>query len=820
MAVVGEPGVGQVAPGLGVHPLAPRPTAGSCSKAGSVSYGKATAYLPVIDLLKGYFQIERPRRPARRSGRRSPGKLLTLDRALEPACPRSSRCSTCRWTTRPWQALDPPQRRQRTLDAVKRLLLRESQVQPLLVVFEDLHWIDAETQALLDSLVESLPAARLLLLVNYRPEYQHGWGGKTYYRQLRLDPLPPESADELLDALLGDDAGLGAAQAAPDRRGPRATLLPRGERADPGRDRGAGRRARRLPARPRPVDAIQVPATVQAVLAARIDRLPPEDKRLLQAAAVIGKDVPFAAAPGHRRACRRTSCAAGSARLQAAEFLYETRLFPDLEYTFKHALTHEVAYGSLLQERRRALHARIVEAIERLYPERLAEHVERLAHHALRGEVWEQGGRATSARPAPRRSARSAYREAVDLLRAGARPRSSICRRVARRTEQAIDLHLDASSALSPTGRARAKCTDHVREAEALAEALGDERRLGGPCLHLTSIAWSSGDSDRALELDSAALRHRRSLTTTSSLQQRLDHLLGMVWQTRGDYRRLPSASAGSRKRFRAIGERTVAGRRHCGDPSHADRLAWCLAELGEFAEAMARGEEAVRIAREHRSPRSLVVAYRSLGLVSLRRGDLAQAIPPLERAVELCRVDPGAGRSSTSPLRTSATRTRCRAASRRASPSWRRRWPTPRRRAPATIRCSSPTSGRRTSWPAAGTTRPRSPGALSTSRDRQKERGNEAWVLRLLGEIAAQADPPDLEAAEEHYRQALALADELGMRPLVAHCHLGLGKLYRRTGDRAKAQEHLTTAATMYREMGMSFWLEKAEAELGGVER
>src|SRR5205814_605224 len=105
----------------------------------------------------------------------------------------------------PFLKLDPTQRRQRTLTALKRLLLRESQGQPLLLVFEDLHWIDAETQALLDSLVESLPTARLLLLVNYRPEYQHGWGSKTYYTQLRLDRLPLVSADELLQALLGDD---------------------------------------------------------------------------------------------------------------------------------------------------------------------------------------------------------------------------------------------------------------------------------------------------------------------------------------------------------------------------------------------------------------------------------------------------------------------------------------------------------------------------------------------------------------------------------------------------------------------------------------
>ncbi|MBI3329178.1 MAG: AAA family ATPase, partial [Nitrospinae bacterium] len=176
-------------------------------ESGAVSYGKSTPYLPVIDLLKAYFQLE-DRDEGRRVQEKVTGKLLTLDRALEPTLPAFLALLDVPGEDPAWQALDPPQRRQRTLDALKRLLLRESQVQPLLVVFEDLHWIDAETQALLDSLIDSLPAARLLLLVNYRPEYQHGWGSKTSYTQLRLDPLPTESAEALLHALLGDDADL------------------------------------------------------------------------------------------------------------------------------------------------------------------------------------------------------------------------------------------------------------------------------------------------------------------------------------------------------------------------------------------------------------------------------------------------------------------------------------------------------------------------------------------------------------------------------------------------------------------------------------
>jgi predicted ATPase len=173
----------------------------------SVSYGKATAYLPVLDLLQGYLGID-PRDDTRRRREKVTGKLLTLDRALEPWLPALLALLEVPVEDPQWQAFDPPQRRQRTLEALKHLLLRESQVQPLCLMFEDLHWIDAETQALLDGLVEGLPTARLLLLVNYRPEYQHGWGSKTYYTQLRMDPLPPASADEFLQALLGGDPSL------------------------------------------------------------------------------------------------------------------------------------------------------------------------------------------------------------------------------------------------------------------------------------------------------------------------------------------------------------------------------------------------------------------------------------------------------------------------------------------------------------------------------------------------------------------------------------------------------------------------------------
>ena len=327
----------------------------------SVSYGKATPYFPVIDLLKRYAHLD-DADDARTIRAKVTGQVLTLDETLQDTLPALLALLDALPDDSPFRQLDPAQRRQRTLTALKRVLLRESQVQPLLLVFEDLHWIDTETQALLDSLVESLPTAQLLLLVNYRPEYQHGWGSKTYYTQLRLDPLPPASAAEVLQALLGDDPSLAPltslliARTAGNpfflEESVRTLVETGGLVGEPGAYRLA-----------QPLHSIQVPATVQAVLAARIDRLPPEAKRLLQTAAVIGTEVPcplltaIADLPD-------TELHRHLAHLQAAEFLYETRLFPELEYTFKHALTHEVAYGSLLHERRRVLHARIVEALE------------------------------------------------------------------------------------------------------------------------------------------------------------------------------------------------------------------------------------------------------------------------------------------------------------------------------------------------------------------------------------------------------------------------------------------------------------------------
>jgi predicted ATPase len=408
VAVVGEAGVGKSR--LVYELVHSQDTRGwLVLESASVSYGKATPYFPVIDLLKRYCHVD-TQDDSRTIRAKVTGQVLTLDAQLQDTIPALLALLDVLPEDSPLRALEPAQRRRHTLDALTRLLLRESQVQPLLLVCEDLHWIDTETQALLDRLVERLPTAPLVLLVNYRPEFQHDWGHKTYYTHVPLDPLPPASADALVHALLGEDPSV--TPLVPlliARTGGNPFFLEECVRtlvelrALVG-EVGAYRLGTALP-------AIQVPDTVQAVLAARIDRLPPEDKRLLQTAAVIGTEVPLPLLH-HIAELSEDALYRGLAHLQGTELLYETRLFPDQVYTFTHALTHEVAYSSLLQERRRALHAQIVAALETLAGDRQDEQVDLLAQHAVRGQVWDKA--LTYCRQAGAKAvAGSAYRAAV-----------------------------------------------------------------------------------------------------------------------------------------------------------------------------------------------------------------------------------------------------------------------------------------------------------------------------------------------------------------------------------------------------------------------
>ena len=343
----------------------------------SVSHGKASAFLPVIDLLQGYFRITSDD-DGRARREKITGRVLALDRSLEDALPYLYALLGLIEAGDPLMQMSADVRKQRTLDAIKRILLRESLNQPLMVIFEDLHWIDEGTQEFLNLLADSIGTAKILLLVNYRPEYSHQWGSKTYYTQLRLDPLGKESADEMLQSLLGDSGELG----------PLKRLIIEKTEGNPFFmeemmqvlfDQGALVRNGSIRLI-KPLAELKIPPTVQAILASRVDRLPAEEKSLLQTVAVLGRQfsldlVKRIANDPEEELIRRL------ADLQLAEFIYEQPAISDIEYTFKHALTQEVVYNSMLVERRKALHERAGAAIAELYTERPEPHYDDLAHH-------------------------------------------------------------------------------------------------------------------------------------------------------------------------------------------------------------------------------------------------------------------------------------------------------------------------------------------------------------------------------------------------------------------------------------------------------
>jgi tetratricopeptide (TPR) repeat protein len=555
---------------------------------------------------------------------------------------------------------------------------------------------------------------------------------------------------------------------------------------------------------------------VQAVLAARIDRLPPGDKALLQTASVVGKDVPFVLLQAIAEpAADELHAALG--RLQAAEFLYEAGIFPDLEYTFKHALTHEVTYGSLLQERRRTLHGQIVETIERLYPDRLAEHVERLAHHAFRAEAW--GKAMTYLRQAGAKAfARSANREALAYFEQALTALTHLPETRETR-EQAIDVRFDLRNALFPLAEF-GPIEGYLREAEALARSLDDQRRLGLVSAFMCSLhQWTGGHTS---DMHPFAQRVQAIAETLADipLQVAAQYYLLMACHNSDDYggtehfcQKLMQSLQGerTRERFGLAVFPAVLSRAY---------LACTLAERGVFDEGDVHGHEAIRMAETLDHPVSLVWACLVLAYLNSLRGELSQAARLLERAVAQCRewnitaftpialaplghVYALSGRIGEGISLLQQALTACESAGIRLFLSI-----SVMQLGEAYLLADQVEDARACA-----------DRAVMLARERG-ERGHEAWALRLLGEIASHHDHPDVATAEAHYGAAMALASELGMRPLQAHCHRGLGTLYTKIGRLEQARAELSTAIDLYRAMAMTFWLPQAEAALPQVGR
>ena len=589
----------------------------------SISHGKASAYLPVIDLLRNYFRIaneedERTRRE------KVGGRITILDRGLEGTLPYLFSLLGVVEGDDPLAQMDGQIKKRRTLEAIKRIVLRESLNQPLMLIFEDLHWIDEHTQEFLNVLADSIGTAKILLLVSYRPEYSHQWNSKTYYTQLRLDPLGPESAEEMLSALLTSPAPATQLQGASRERSGGDIGVAEGVRAQnelaalkrliiertegtpffmeeivralfedgvlqrdsphpdpspdtlswrddtppsPAKQAGEGSKEgsyregdgskggeQRIGAvkLTRSMNAVTVPGTVQAVLASRIDRLAAGEKELLQTLAVLGREFPLGlvcrvwrhlhprstshaeqqasaaplalslshphlASPATQRERDKQEASGGQselerrlAQLQAGEFISEQPATGDIGYIFKHALTQEVAYNTLLVERRKLLHERAGLALESMFAEQLEDHLDELAYHYNRSDnvakAVEYLGRAGE-----QALQRSAYADAISGLSAAL----NLLQRLPdspERIQRELRLQLAIGPALSAVkGWAAPEVERAYTRARELCERVGNPPELLPALVGLWGMHWVRGELRRADELATQLLRLAQS---------------------------------------------------------------------------------------------------------------------------------------------------------------------------------------------------------------------------------------------------------------------------------------------------------------------
>jgi len=775
------------------------------------SYCRAISYLPVIELLKQYFRIN-PHDTTEEIRAKASDKVLALDPSLQEALPPILDLLDSLDGDHPFRSLDPFEHRRETYQAVIRLLLTESRRQPdeshrqaIIAIFEDLHWYDSLSIGLLNELVVQARDTRLLLVVSYRPEFHDQWRNRPNYRQLRVYPLMSQNLAEFLDVLVGSEPSLQGLKSFLAQRASGNPFFVE-EIVRTMVDTGVVEGERGKFHLAKPISSIDVPPSVQAVLAARIDRLPAAEKQLLQEAAVIGQDVPS-------NLLHEISGLSEDAlrhlldKLQAAEFIYTTQLFPDLQYTFKHSLICDVAYSNVLRERRRDIHARVLDAIEKLYATRLAEQVERLAYHAVRSELPEKAvhylrlaAAKAAARSAPS-DARALLEQALGIVKTLPQDRAT--------QEQAFDIILELRPVLRQLGEGR-QMLEYSREAAALAEKLQDDRRSGLIDAFNTSLLASIDELDEAIASGSRALEIGQRL---GDLKLRIvaTSFLGQAYLYRGEYERVVKLATGN---VAALPAEWVHDRLGMTVPASVLDRAWLtmsFAELGRFAEASRYEAEVIQIAEQTQHAFTIGWACLAASRPHLLKGEWQEARSLVEHWIAMIRKGnvaihlPWAVAFSAWTL----------AEMGEASESLKRVQEAEELLAHQAALGTVAHHG--LAYHAAGRAclllgrldeaQRLGERALATSR---RQPGFAAHALHLLGDVSTHSDRFDPETGETHYRRAHALAHKHGMRPLIAHCHLSLAKLYHRTGNAKEAGAARATAHSMFRDMDMAFWLKQ----------
>jgi class 3 adenylate cyclase/tetratricopeptide (TPR) repeat protein len=772
----------------------------------SISYGRATPYLPLIEFLKGYFKIQE-RDDTRTMREKVAGKEILLDQALQDSIPPVLDLFGALAEDHPLRMLEPFQRQERIARAVTQLMLSESRIQPVIMVFEDLHWNDTQTLGVLRSVIGSIREARVLLIASYRPterdappeiETSYGkWKEQPHYREAALQPLPEESLEYLLRILLGSESGLAPVKRfLVERSGGNPFFIEEIVRTLVESKVLTGARGQYRLAQP--FESVRVPATVHAVLAARIDRLEEAQKRLLQEAAVIGKDVPFLLLQATTRLPEQ-ELRARLQELQAAEFLYESRLFPELEYTFKHALTREVSYSNLLREQARVLHAEVAEALTQLAGERVDEYAEQIAEHAERGQLWstaveflERSAKKAFALYA-NEEAEKYFRRAIDALRHVPPSRKVL--------ELAVDLRFKLRNTLIVLCKLK-EIQQCLSEATPLVAELGDKSRGARHASFMCNHYFLAAEPRRAIEVGEQGLHLAREIGDRVA-EAELLYRVGQAYYLRGENRKAISLIEESLQRSLEQRERDRFELAFVPEVAFRMWLVSILAECGDFKAGMTHARNAVATASETQHPLSEVLGWLAVGHLALRKSDLDDAIDALERGVAL--------------------------SDRYSLPIWRVRLVSTlgvslayRGRTDEALRlteealANAEAMGLMVDQPLLhvhlgealllagrpGDAAVHAQWALELALAHGNKR-DEPWARMLLARSLAFSQTGGDEPVKQ-LELALGLAIDCGARPLEAHCRRMLGFILKLRGENARGQQLAAEAKEVYQALGM----------------
>jgi len=779
-----------------------------------VSYGGTMAYRPIMELLRRYLNLSegitgdelrhRVANVLQRLGVEGDEPPVLLAHFLGVSAPPEF-----------LNRLSGPQLKQRTHDVLRELLLRASESAPLILIVENMHWIDSASEEFLKHLAAGLPGHRVMLVLTTRPGYAAPW-------------LAPPRAETVTLEGLGEG----------DVRGMVRTLLAAEEIAEQlfkiltekseGNPLYVEEILRQLQetggiaveggeARLSSPD-VTVPATIHDIIAARIDRLADVLKLALQGAAVVGRRF------GISLLSRILEIAPDEVdgrlqELHGLDFIFPSAQDPEVMYSFKHALTQDVVYAGVLERKRRTHHVAAGTGLEDLYAGRIEEVVELIAYHFGRGQLWDK---ATTyfRRSAVKAQAKSAHREAVVSLEEALAALHHLPETPQTR-EQEIDVRLELRGALYPLGEFE-KMRTYLREAETMASTISDSRRLGLASIHTAEYFRQTGQFAEARTLAEKAL-DLGDKQQDLPLKLYASHYLGLACNALGDYRRASevlrtivqsqSPPAGWQTGWTVSG--SWAG-------FQAITLAWharCLAELGEFEEGIDAGRRAVAHAEGIGIPYSLAAACLGLGYSFLVRGDLDAAIPVLERACSVSReanlplYRPQANRFLGAAYLLGGRIEEGLELVRAAAKEVESKRLLMQQAAVLALLGEACLYAERVDEASSTAQR-----ALAIARERG-QRGDAAAALHVLGEAAGRGSL-DIGEAERHYLAAIALADELEMRPLLARGHLGVGLLYLRAGDRDRAEDRLLTAMRLFVAMDMPLWLRQVASSLSEVGR